>query len=199
MHPRGQTIHARGNAGDLECTVGTRRICHSSHPRTSTGAHSGASPHWDGSSAQWACALPTHSTRPSIPSETRMSSKKGSSKVKKRRARSSPTWACKQTIDPLHWGSTHLSGIFLDGKENDDGGANGGETTEVEEHIIDVSDQTRTPPRDDKTPPPHAAGAEIDLEGETATLVPTPLPTAVGRPSKHSSVEDLAQIFAQIE
>lgn len=82
-------------------------------------------------------------------------------RAKKRRVRPPPTRARRQTIDPLRWGSTHLSGLFLDG------GANG-ETTEVEEveHILDVSDQT--PPGDDddddKTPP----RAEVDLAAETA-------------------------------
>ncbi|KAH9040313.1 hypothetical protein EDB83DRAFT_2524312 [Lactarius deliciosus] len=81
-------------------------------------------------------------------------------RAKKVRVRPPPTRARRQTIDPLRWGSTHLSGLFLDG------GANG-ETTEVEEveHILDVSDQT--PPGDgddDQTPPP----VEVDLAAETA-------------------------------
>ncbi|KAH9053242.1 hypothetical protein EDB87DRAFT_1569494 [Lactarius vividus] len=82
-------------------------------------------------------------------------------RAKKRRVRPPPTRARRQTIDPLRWGSTHLSGLFLDG-----GGANG-ETTEVEEveHILDVSDQT--PPGDDQTPP----RVEVDLAAETASAL----------------------------
>src|SRR6266702_1256626 len=103
---------------------------------------------------------------------------KGSSRAKKRRARAPPTRARRQTIDPLRWGSTHLSGIFLDGdghpppplRSEKDGGANG-ESTEVEEveHILDVSDQT--PPGDDRTPPHAGAGAELDLAAETASAL----------------------------
>jgi hypothetical protein len=93
---------------------------------------------------------------------------KGKGRVKKRRARSPPTRARRQTIDPLRWGSMHISGIFLDGNGNDVGGANGGESTEVEEveNILEVSDQT--PPRDDDKIPSHA---ELDLAAETASAL----------------------------
>ena len=92
-------------------------------------------------------------------------------KKKERRARSPPARARKQTIDPLRWGSTHLSGIFLDGDGNDGGaGAANRESTEVEEveNILEGSDQT--PPRDDETPP-DVAGVELDLAAETASAL----------------------------
>jgi hypothetical protein len=40
------------------------------------------------------------------------------SRGKKKRARPPLTLARRQTIDPLCWGSTHISGIFLDGNGN---------------------------------------------------------------------------------
>ena len=99
------------------------------------------------------------------------------SKTKKKRLRAPPTRARKQTIDPLRWGSTHLSGIFLEDNGNpppprrsgSDGSAKG-ESTEVEEveHILEASDQT--PPGDDKTPP-HADGTELDLAAERASAL----------------------------
>ena len=94
---------------------------------------------------------------------------------KKKRARPPPTRARRQTIDPLRWGSTHLSGIFLDGNANAppppprgsglDGSAKG-ESTEVDEveHILDVSDQT--PSGDEQT-----VVAELDLEAERASAL----------------------------
>ncbi|KAI9440989.1 hypothetical protein H4582DRAFT_1940792 [Lactarius indigo] len=108
--------------------------------------------------------------RPARPLDPPLRSKnldkgKGKGKAKKPRARAPPTRARRQTIDPLRWGSTHLSGLFLDGGTN-------GEATEVEEveHILDVSDQT--PPGDDddddKTPP---RAAEVDLAAETASAL----------------------------
>jgi hypothetical protein len=82
---------------------------------------------------------------------------KGESKGRKRRARATPlTRARRQTIDPLRWGSTHLSGVFLEGGQvsmppalvaapgegSNDGG--NGESTEMEadeevEEILDIS------------------------------------------------------------
>ncbi|KAH9964306.1 hypothetical protein BJV74DRAFT_799681 [Russula compacta] len=94
-------------------------------------------------------------------------------KGKKRRARaalsSPPTRSRRRTIDPLRWGSVHLSGVFLDGEKvslspdpalvagrarnsgSSGVGANG-ELTEVEgdeevEEILDAS-QTRSPADD---------------------------------------------------
>ncbi|KAH9166654.1 hypothetical protein EDB89DRAFT_2075593 [Lactarius sanguifluus] len=86
---------------------------------------------------------------------------KGIGKAKKGRVHPPPTRARRQTIDPLRWGSTHLSGLFLDGGTN-------GETTEVEEveHILDVSDQT--PPGDDDDDDQTPLRAEVDLAAETA-------------------------------
>ena len=105
---------------------------------------------------------------------------KGKGKVgwtKKKRTHAPPTHARKQTIDPLRWGSTHLSGIFLNDSGNPppprpsqpDGSAKG-ESTEVEEveHILEVSDQT--PPGDDKTPP-YTSGTEVDLAAERASAL----------------------------
>jgi hypothetical protein len=95
-------------------------------------------------------------------------------RTKKKRANAPPTGARRQTIDPLRWGSTHLSGIFLDGNGNTlppvrtgpegDGSAKG-EFTEVDEveHILDFSDQT--PTGDDKMHP-RASDAELDLAAE---------------------------------
>jgi hypothetical protein len=64
---------------------------------------------------------------------------KGKGKGKRKRALiAPPTRARRQTIDPLRWGSTHLSGVFLDGERvalppaSGEQGANG-ESTEVEE------------------------------------------------------------------
>ncbi|KAF8260421.1 hypothetical protein EI94DRAFT_904102 [Lactarius quietus] len=95
---------------------------------------------------------------------------------KKKRPRDPPTRARRQTIDPLRWGSTHLSGIFLDSngtpplpqRTGPDGSAKG-ESTEVEEveHILEDSDQT--PPGDDKTPPHD--DAELDLAAEKASAL----------------------------
>jgi hypothetical protein len=81
---------------------------------------------------------------------------KGKSKGRKKRARATPMRARRQTIDPLRWGSTHLSGVFLEGGQvsmppalvaapgegSNDGG--NGESTEMEadeevEEILDVS------------------------------------------------------------
>ncbi|KAN0127685.1 hypothetical protein V8E53_014525 [Lactarius tabidus] len=95
-------------------------------------------------------------------------------RTKKKRAKAPPTRARRQTIDPLRWGSTHLSGIFLDGNRNalppvrtgpeGDGSAKG-ESTEVDEveHILEVSDQT--PSGDDKMHP-RASDTELDLAAE---------------------------------
>ena len=96
---------------------------------------------------------------------------------KKKRARPPPTRARRQTIDPLRWGSTHLSGIFLDGNANapplppprrhsgPEGSAKG-ESTEVDEveHILEVSDQT--PSGDEQT-----AVAELYLEAERVSAL----------------------------
>ncbi|KAI9448860.1 hypothetical protein BJY52DRAFT_1428421 [Lactarius psammicola] len=103
---------------------------------------------------------PLHTLRAKDPAKG-----KGKAKKKERRARAPPTRARRQTIDPLRWGSTHLSGIFLDGGGN-------GESTEVEEveHILDVSDQT-PPAGDDQTPPLAGVGAELDLAAETASAL----------------------------
>ena len=95
-----------------------------------------------------------------------------SSRSSKKKSREPPTRARRQTIDPLRWGSTQINGIFLEGNGNGDdrGGANGGESTEVEEveDILEVSD--RTPPRDDTTST-NAAVAALDLAAETANAL----------------------------
>jgi hypothetical protein len=98
--------------------------------------------------------------------------KKGSSrttKKKKRGSRPPPTRARRQTIDPLHWGSMQLSGIFLD--DNEDSSPLQGESIEVEEvdHILDVSDQTPLPC--DNNTPPLARTSEIDLAVERASAL----------------------------
>lgn len=103
------------------------------------------------------------------------------SKMKKKRARPPPTRARRQTIDPLRWGSTHLSGIFLEGNDNlpplrrsgpDGDGSAKGESTEVDEveHILEVSDET--PPDDDSDKMAvHAFDAEPDLAAERASAL----------------------------
>jgi hypothetical protein len=100
-------------------------------------------------------------------------------RTKKKRAKAPPTRARRQTIDPLRWGSTHLSGIFLDGNGNalppvrtgpDGDGSAKGESTEVDEveHILEVSDQT--PSGDDKMHP-RASDTELDLAAERASAL----------------------------
>ncbi|KAN0127672.1 hypothetical protein V8E53_014512 [Lactarius tabidus] len=93
-------------------------------------------------------------------------------RTKKKRAR-------RQNIDPLRWGSMHLSGIFLDGNGNvlppvrtgpeGDGSAKG-ESTEVDEveHILEVSDQT---PSGDEKMDPRASDTELDLAAERASAL----------------------------
>jgi hypothetical protein len=101
---------------------------------------------------------------------------------KKKRPRPPPTRARRQTIDPLRWGSTHLSGIFLDGNENappprrsgpDGDGSAKGESTEVDEveNILEVSDQTPTGDDSDDKMPPRASDAELDLAAERASAL----------------------------
>ncbi|KAF8268854.1 hypothetical protein EI94DRAFT_1097109 [Lactarius quietus] len=116
-------------------------------------------------------------TRPLGPPLDTLRTKNANKGRKKKRPRDPPTRARRQTIDPLRWGSTHLSGIFLDSNGNPpplsqrtgpDGSAKG-ESTEVEEveHILEDSDQT--PPGDDKTPPHD--DAELDLAAEKASAL----------------------------
>ena len=115
---------------------------------------------------------------PLDPLRTKSVEKGGKTKTKKKkRARPPPTRARRQTIDPLRWGSTHLSGIFLDGNANappppppprgsgPDGSAKG-ESTEVDEveHILEVSDQTLS--GDEQT-----VVAELDLAAERASAL----------------------------
>jgi hypothetical protein len=108
---------------------------------------------------------------------------KGSRK-KKKRPRPPPTRARRQTIDPLRWGSTHLSGIFLDGNGNgnapltrrsgpDGDGSAKGESTEVDEveNILEVSDQTPTGDDSDDKMPLRASDAELDLAAERASAL----------------------------
>ncbi|KAH9995412.1 hypothetical protein BJV74DRAFT_883926 [Russula compacta] len=82
-------------------------------------------------------------------------------KGKKRRARaalsSPPTHSRRRTIDPLRWGSVHLSGVFLDGDKvslSPDpalvagrGGNSGSSGVGANEEILDAS-QTRSPADD---------------------------------------------------
>ena len=99
-----------------------------------------------------------------------ISQNKGKKKRRARAAPSPPTRARRKTIDPLRWGSMHLSGVFLDGDKvslspgpaliasrvgNSAGGVGGkgeGESTEVEgdeevEEILDAS-HTQSPADD---------------------------------------------------
>ena len=120
---------------------------------------------------------PAHPLDPPLDPLRTKNVEKGSKmkKTKKKRARPPPTRARRQTIDPLRWGSTHLSGIFLDGIANPppppprrsgpDGNAKG-ESTEVDEveHILEVSDQT---PSDGE----QTAVTGLDLEAERASAL----------------------------
>ncbi|KAI0248754.1 hypothetical protein BJV78DRAFT_1233136 [Lactifluus subvellereus] len=91
----------------------------------------------------------------------------GKDKGKRKRARVvPPTRARKQTIDPLRWGSTHLSGVFLDGARvalpptlvaSGEGGTNG-ESTEVEadEEVEELLAASQSPANDDSDIPSRA-------------------------------------------
>ncbi len=106
------------------------------------------------------------------------SSKGQGGKVGRKRRRTvasiPPTRARRLTIDPLRWGSTHLSGVFLDGERAlisptlDAGGeTNGrnGESTEVEadevEKILDAS-QSPADDNDEPSAPPRSSSISID-------------------------------------
>jgi hypothetical protein len=106
----------------------------------------------------------------------------GGKEGRKRRrnvASAPPTRARRQTIDPLRWGSTHISGVFLEGERAlissalDVGGETSGKTresSEVEgddevENILDASQS----PADDNDEPSIPADANADLAAEKAT------------------------------
>jgi len=88
--------------------------------------------------------------------------KLGKQKEKGRRA--PPTRAHRQTIDPLRWGSTHLSGLFLDGGHapsplpmsavvagGEAGAGTNGDSTEVEE-VEEILDAAQSPTDDHDDP-----------------------------------------------
>ena len=112
-----------------------------------------------------------------------------SSKVKearnRRRAAAAvpPTRARRLTIDPLRWGSTHLSGVFLDGERalvspalpaGGEASGGSGESTEVDadeevEQILDVTQsptddngESDVPPRAETSAPPRSPSAPVD-------------------------------------
>ncbi|KAH9957000.1 hypothetical protein BC827DRAFT_1385759 [Russula dissimulans] len=94
---------------------------------------------------------------------------KGRGKGRKKRTPAvPPTRARRQTIDPLRWGSMHLSGVFLSGKHAElspplgasgegsgSGGRSNGETTEVEE-VEEILDASQSPADDTSDMAPHA-------------------------------------------
>jgi hypothetical protein len=105
----------------------------------------------------------------------------GGKEGRKRRrkvASTPPTRARRLTIDPLRWGSTHISGVFLEGERAltspalDAGGETGGksvESSEVEgddevENILDASQS----PADDNDDPADATNADLAAEKATA-------------------------------
>ncbi|KAI9451028.1 hypothetical protein F5148DRAFT_1003802 [Russula earlei] len=83
---------------------------------------------------------------------------KGQGKVRRKRASAMPPARARvRTIDPLRWGSMHLSGIFLGGEQTafspalvpsgEASGEGNGETTEVEE-VEEILDATQSPADD---------------------------------------------------
>ena len=94
---------------------------------------------------------------------------KGKEGRKRRRAAAPPTRARRMTIDPLRWGSVHISGVFLDGERalvspalavGGESSSGNGESTEGDadeevEKILDVS-QSPADDGDDSDVPPHA-------------------------------------------
>ena len=97
-----------------------------------------------------------------------------------------PTRARRQTIDPLRWGSTHLSGVFLDGARvvlpptlvaSGDGGTNGESTEveadeEVEDLLAPANDDSDVPLRAD----PPTLRTERPLDQSRATTLPQSSP-----------------------
>jgi hypothetical protein len=99
--------------------------------------------------------------------------KLGKQKAKRKKTRAPPTRARRQTIDPLRWGSTHLSGLFLEGGHAPSplpmsdvvtgggaGAGTNGESTEIEEveEILDAA-QSPTDDHDDPEMIPHSEQA----------------------------------------
>lgn len=90
--------------------------------------------------------------------------KLGKQKEKGGKRRAPPTRAHRQTIDPLRWGSTHVSGVFLDGGHAPSplsmsavvaggrpGAGTNGDSTEVEE-VEEILDATQSPTDDHDDP-----------------------------------------------
>ena len=104
--------------------------------------------------------------------------KEGRKRRRRKVASTPPTRARRLTIDPLRWGSTHISGVFLEGQRAltspalDAGGETSGKTvesSEVEgddevENILDASQS----PADDNDEPVDATSADLVAEKATA-------------------------------
>jgi hypothetical protein len=91
---------------------------------------------------QCACAPPAQSDPPLDTIRTKNVELEKGTKTKKKRTRAPPMRVRRQTVDLLHWGSTHLSGIYLDGNGSaplprrtgpDGDGSVKGESTEVQQ------------------------------------------------------------------
>jgi len=120
---------------------------------------------------------PARPLGPPLDSSKTQTLSKGQGKARKKRTPAvPPTRARRQTIDPLRWGSMHLSGVFLSGKHgelspalgasgegNSSGGANG-ETTEVEE-VEQILNASQSPADDTSDMAPRA-----DLSAPRAAL-----------------------------
>ena len=107
---------------------------------------------------------------------------KGKEGRKRRRAAAPPTRARRMTIDPLRWGSVHISGVFLDGERalvspalavGGESNSGNGESTEVDadeevEKILDVSqspadsDDSDVPPRAEPSAPSRSPSIPAD-------------------------------------
>jgi hypothetical protein len=87
-----------------------------------------------------------------------------------------PTRARRLTIDPLRWGSTHISGVFLEGERAlmslalDAGGETSGKigvTSEVEgdEEVEKILDASQSPADDNDEPssPPRSPSIPVDI------------------------------------
>jgi hypothetical protein len=107
----------------------------------------------------------------------------GKEKRKRRRAvaLTPPTRARRLTIDPLRWGSTHISGVFLEGERAlmspalDAGGETSGKTAESseiegDEEVENILEASQSPVDDNDSDEPSAPPCSSPIPDDTTTL-----------------------------
>jgi hypothetical protein len=129
---------------------------------------------------------------------------KGKGKVRRKRALiAPPTRARRQTIDPLRWGSMHLSGLFLDGERvalsplaSEEHGGNG-ESTEIEadEEVEELLATSQSPANDVSEIPLRAD--PLPLRANKPLTQPRATSRSLSSPPEDAVTADLAEETAR--